>query len=396
MAAAIRAVMTTFAALQMNQDVHLSAAVFGLGGGLFFVSYFILEVPSNLALARVGARRWIARIMMSWGVVAAAMALVEGPRSFYLMRLLLGAAEAGFFPGVMLYITYWFPAAYRARMISWFMVAVPISALLGSPVSAALLGTDGWLGLRGWQWLFILEGVPAVLLGLLCLVILDDRPTQARWLAPAQRDWLSARLAAEQAAPRPVTHQSLWRVLTNGRVLALALVLAGTTANSSGIQLWSPQMLKAYGLTNMQTGFANAVPFAIAAAIMIWWGRRSDRTGERVWHTVLPLALIAAGLGGALLFRSLTATLAILTLATIGIYACKGPVWAVSTEWLPASVAAAGLAQINALSNLAGFGTIYVVGLVKSATGSFSLAMLPLMALAAVSAITMAVLGRRR
>src|SRR5665213_2461678 len=182
-----------FGALEMNQDLHLSPAVFGFGGGLFFVSYFLFEVPSNLALERVGARRWIARIMITWGVIAAAMALIEGPRSFYLARLLLGAAEAGFFPGVMLYITYWFPAEYRARIIGWFMVAVPISSFLGSPLSAALLGADGWLGLRGWQWMFILEGVPAVLLGVVCLFYLDDRPGLARWLGPAQRDWLLAR-----------------------------------------------------------------------------------------------------------------------------------------------------------------------------------------------------------
>ena len=383
-----------FAALDMNKDLHLSPAVFGLGGGLFFVSYFIFEVPSNLALERVGARRWIARIMVSWGIVAAAMALIVGPYSYYFVRLLLGAAEAGFFPGVMLYITYWFPAAYRARIIGWFMVAVPISAFLGSPLSAALLGTDGWLGLRGWQWMFVLEGVPAVLLGLACLFYLDDRPHGAKWLDPAQRDWLMSRLATENAAARPVPPQSLWRVLTNGRVLALALVLAGTTANSSGLQLWSPQMIKAFGLSNMQTGLVNAIPFAIASVAMIWWGRRSDRLHERVWHTVLPLALIAIGLAGALVFHSLVATIVILSLAVIGIYACKGPVWAVSTEWLAAGVAAAGLAQINALSNLAGFGTIYVVGVIKGATGNFSLAMLPLMALAAVSAATMWWIGR--
>jgi len=385
-----------FAALEMNRDLHLSPSVFGLGGGLFFVGYFILEVPSNLAMERFGARRWIARIMVSWGVVAAAMALIVGPYTYYLLRLLLGAAEAGFFPGVMLYITYWFPSAYRARIIGWFMVAVPVSAFLGSPLSAALLGVDGLLGLRGWQWMFILEGAPAVLLGLLSLVLLDDRPSGAAWLAPAQREWLAARLAAEHADARPVPSQTLWHVLANGRVLALALVLAGSTANSSGIQLWSPQMFKAFGLTNMQTGLANAIPFALASVTMIWWSRRSDRLGERVWHSVLPLALVAVGLAGGLWFRSLAGTMVVLALAVTGIYACKGPVWAVATEWLAAGAAAAGLAQINALSNLAGFGTIYVVGIIAGATGSFSLAMVPLMALAAVSAVTMGLLGRGR
>lgn len=383
-----------FAALEMNKDLHLSPAVFGLGGGLFFVSYFLFEVPSNLALERVGARRWIARIMLTWGAIAAAMALIQGPHSFYLLRVLLGAAEAGFFPGVMLYITYWFPSEYRARIVGWFTVAIPVSAFLGSPLSAALLGADGFLGLRGWQWMFILEGGPAVLLGVACLFVLKDRPAAATWLSPAQRDWLTARLNAEEQAARPVPHQSLWKVLTNGRVLALALVLAGTTANSSGIQLWAPLMIKAYGLSNMQVGLVTAIPFAIASVAMILWGRRSDRLHERVWHTVLPLVLVAVSLAGVLAFRSLTATVIILTLAVVGIYACKGPVWAVSTEWLAAGAAAAGLAQINALSNLAGFGTIYAVGVIKTATGSFSLGMLPLMALAAASAVAMWWLGR--
>jgi len=383
-----------FGALEMNHDLHLSPAAFGFGGGLFFVSYFIFEVPSNLALERVGARRWIARIMISWGIVAAAMALIEGPRSYYLVRLLLGAAEAGFFPGVMLYITYWFPAAYRARIIGWFMVAVPISSFLGSPLSALLLGADGWLGLRGWQWMFIIEGAPAVLLGVFCLFYLDDRPASAKWLGPAQRDWLLARLTAENARARPVAHQSLWRVLTNRRVLALAVVLAGTTANSSGLQIWTPQIIKSFGLSNLQTGLVNAIPFAVGAIAMIWWGRRSDRVGERVWHTVLPLALIAVSLAAFLLFHSLVATVVIFCLAVVGIYACKGPAWAVSTEWLAAGVAAAGLAQINAISNLAGFGTIYLVGVIKGATGGYTLAMLPLVALAALSAVTMFLVGR--
>jgi MFS transporter, ACS family, tartrate transporter len=385
-----------FAALEMNRDVHLSPSVFGLGGGLFFISYFIFEVPSNLAMERVGARLWIARIMVSWGIVAAAMALIVGPYTFYFLRLLLGAAEAGFFPGVMLYITYWFPSAYRARIIGWFMVAVPVSAFLGSPLSAVLLGADGLLGLRGWQWMFILEGAPAVVLGLLSLYLLADRPRDAAWLTLVQRDWLATRLAGEHAAARPVPQQTVWRVLANGRVLALALVLAGSTANSSGIQLWSPQMFKAFGLTNLQTGLANALPFAVASVIMIWWSRRSDRLNERVWHSVAPLVLVAIGLAGSLWFRSLPGTMVCLSLAVAGIYAGKGPVWAVSTEWLAAGAAAAGLAQINALSNLAGFGTIYVVGIIAGATGGFSLAMVPLMLLAAVSAVTMWMLGRRR
>src|SRR3954469_18689865 len=383
-----------FAALQMVKDLHLSPTVFGLGGGIFFVSYFVFEVPSNLLLEKYGARRWIARIMITWGVLAACMALVTGPRSLYLLRLLLGAAEAGVFPGVILYLTYWFPAEYRARIIGLFMVAIPASSFIGSPISAALLGTDGWLGLRGWQWMFILEAVPAILLGVACLVVLSDRPADAAWLAEEDRRWLLAKLQTEAEGRRPVAHMTLGQILWNRHVLALSVVLAGSTAVSSGLQLWQPQIIKAYGLTNMQTGLLNAIPFALASVIMIWWGRRSDRTGERVWHAALPLMLTAASLGSALLFNSLFAIIVTLCLAVIGIYAGKGPVWAVSTEWLSAGTAAAGLAQINAISNLAGFGTTYVMGFIRDATGSFTFALVPLVVLAAVASLAIVVIGR--
>src|SRR5262245_29480426 len=383
-----------FAALEMVKDLHLSATVFGFGGGIFFLSYFLFEVPSNLLLEKFGASRWIARIMITWGVLAGAMALVRGPQSLYLIRLLLGAAEAGFFPGVILYLTYWFPAEYRARIIGLFTVAIPVSSFLGSPISAALLATDGWLGLRGWQWMFIIEAIPAVLLGLACLLVLSDRPTDSAWLGDEERRWLLARLQAEAAKPRPVEKLSLNQVLWNGQVLALSVVLAGSTAVSSGLQLWQPQIIKAYGLTNMQTGLLNAIPFALASVVMIWWGRRSDVTGERIWHAALPLVLTAASLGSALLFDSLLATIIILCLAVIGIYAGKGPVWSVSTEWLSTGTAAACLAQINAISNLAGFGTTYMMGFIRDATGSFSLALVPLVALAGAAALAILAMGR--
>jgi len=383
-----------FAALQMVKDLHLSATVFGLGGGIFFLSYFLFEVPSNLLLEKFGARRWIARIMITWGVLAGGMALVKGPQSLYLMRLLLGAAEAGFFPGVILYLTYWFPAEHRARIIGLFTAAIPVSSFLGSPISAALLGTDGWLGLRGWQWMFILEGIPAVLLGLACLAVLSDRPADATWLGDEERRWLIAKLQAEEGKRRPVEKLSLNQVLWNKHVLVLSVVLAGSTAISSGLQLWQPQIIKEYGLTNIQTGLLNAIPFALASVIMIWWGRRSDRTGERIWHSALPLMLTAFSLASAVLFDSLLATIVILCLAVIGTYAGKGPVWAVSTEWLSAATAAAGLAQINAISNLAGFGTTYVMGFIRDATGSFALAFLPLVALSGVAALAIVLTGR--
>ena len=382
-----------FAALQMVRDLRLSSTVFGLGGGIFFLSYFLFEVPSNLVLARVGARLWIARIMITWGVLAAAMALITGPQSLYAMRFLLGAAEAGFFPGVMLYLTYWFPPKYRARIIALFTVAIPVSGFLGSPISAALLGLDGWLGIRGWQWMFIIEGIPAVLLGLLCLMVLTDRPAQARWLPADEREWLQQHLDGDGHVRSRRVEGSLWQVLWSRDVLILSLVLAGSTAVSSGLQLWQPQIIQSYGLTNMQTGLLSSLPFALAAVVMILWGRRSDLTGERIWHSALPLILTAASLAGALVFDSLAAIVIILCLAAIGIYAGKGPVWAVSTEWLSASTAPAGLAQINAISNLAGFGTTYAMGAIKDATGRFSLSLVPLVALSAAAAIAILWMG---
>jgi ACS family tartrate transporter-like MFS transporter len=382
-----------FGALQMVRDLHLSSTTFGLGGGIFFLSYFLFEVPSNLVLARVGARVWIARIMLTWGVLAAAMAMVTGAHSLYAMRFLLGAAEAGFFPGVMLYLTYWFPSEYRARIIALFTVAIPVSGFLGSPISAALLGVDGWLGLRGWQWMFIIEGIPAVVLGVLCLFTLTDRPAEARWLSNEQRRWLQQRLDDDRKPQSRISHHSLWQVLWNRHVLVLSLVLAGSTAVSSGLQLWQPQIIKAYGLTNMQTGLLNSIPFALASIVMIAWGRRSDVTGERIWHAALPLMLASVSLAAALAFDSLASTVVILCLASIGIYAGKGPAWAVSTEWLSASAAPAGLAQINAISNLAGFGTTYAMGAIRDATGRFSPALMPLVGLSAAAAAAIIWMG---
>jgi ACS family tartrate transporter-like MFS transporter len=383
-----------FAALQMVSDLRLSASTFGLGGGLFFVTYFLCEVPSNLLLEKVGARRWIARIMITWGFLAGGMALVKGPHSFYAMRLLLGAAEAGFFPGVILYLSYWFPARYRARIIGMFTVAIPVSSFLGSPISAALLGIDGWLGLRGWQWMFILEAAPAVLLGLACLTVLSDHPAHAKWLNADRRNWLVSTIESESREVRPLAHSTLWQVLWNKHVLALSLVLAGSTAVSSGLQLWQPQIIRSYGLSYLQTGLLNSLPFALASLLMVWWGKRSDQNGERIWHAGLPLIVSAFSLAAALLFQSLFSIIVILCLAVIGIYAGKGPVWAVSIECLSASTAAAGLAQINAISNLAGFGTTYLMGLIKDATGKFSLALLPLVVLSAAAALTIFLLGR--
>jgi MFS family permease len=385
-----------FAALQMNKDLGLSPAVFGLGSSLFFVAYFLVEVPSNLALERFGARRWIARIMITWGLISAGMAFVIGPYSFYGMRLLLGAAEAGFFPGVLLFLTYWFPASYRARIIAIFMVSIPVASFIGSPISALLLELNGVLGLKGWQWLFLLEAVPTILLGIACLRILTDRPANATWLTAEQRAWLTGRLDADGGKKAAIGHMSLWQLFRNKNFLVMAIVCSGASATGSALSIWQPQLLKGFGLTNLETGFLNSVPYGIASILMILWGRHSDRTGERRWHTALALILIAGGLGAlALTAGRLAPTVMLLSCALIGAYSFKGPFWALSSTWLSPRAAAAGLAGINAIANLVGGGAISLVGIIKESTGSFSLALLPLVLLTLTGAVSVLLMTRQ-
>ncbi|HEY8289632.1 MAG TPA: MFS transporter [Acetobacteraceae bacterium] len=384
-----------FASLQMNKAIGIDSKTYGLGAGIFFIGYFLLEVPSNLGLQRFGARTWIARIMISWGIVSGAFALVAGPASFLSLRFILGAAEAGFFPGVILYLTYWFPAEHRARIIGIFMVAIPVAGLTGSPISGAILGLDGRLGLGGWQWLFILEAVPAILMGIAAFVWLTDRPEHAHWLAPEQRAWLVAKLDAERRRPTArVAQLSVWRVMSNKYVLVMALVYSGAAGASSALALWQPQLIKSFGLTNWETGLLNAVPYAIAAVWMVIWGRNSDRTGERVWHNALPLGWMVLAMVATFAVTQLWMLIPLLALILAGTYACKGPFWALSSEWLAAPVAAAGLAQINALGNLSGFFCNFLIGWIKASTGSFPLALMPIAALAAIGTVCVILVGR--
>src|SRR3954462_633848 len=368
-----------FAALQINKDLGLTPAMFGFAASLFFVSYFLVEVPSNLALQKVGARRWISRIMVTGGMVTACMAFVVGPYSLYLMRFILGAAEAGFFPGAILYLTYWLPSEYRARILATFTVSIPLATFLGSPLSVSLLELDGALGLKGWQWLFMLEGIPTVLLGIVCFFFLTDRPAEAKWLSDPQRAWLVGRLDEEAARKKPIGHISLWQLATNKYFITMALVCAGASATGSVLSVWQPQILKALGLTNLQTGFVNSIPYGIAPVLMIPWGQHSARTAERRWPTAIPLLLAALGLPSLTGAHSIVLTVVAVSFALVGAYAFKGPFWALSAGWLSASTLAAGLAGINAIANLIGGGLmVNVVGVVKEATGSFALGMLPL------------------
>lgn len=376
-----------FASFQMNKDLGLTAAQFGIAGGIFFVAYFLFEVPSNLALERFGARRWIARIMITWGIIGTGMAFVGGAPSLYVLRFLMGAAEAGFFPGVVLYMTYWLPREHRAQMVSLFMVAIPLSSLVGSPLSGALLNLDGLFGLRGWQILFMIESVPAIALGLTTLFLLPERPESVTWLSSDEQAWLTAKLAAEKAESRPVGAMSPWKVFGNRHILALALAVGGGAATSTALSIWQPQIIKSFGLTNVEVGLLNSIPFACACIAMVLWGHHSDRTGERKWHTVLPLALAAAAFASTLLTNSLILTILILCFALVGTYSLKGPVWALSTEWLSPATAAAGIAAINAMGNLWGSVIIWAIGVIKDATGSFTMGLIPLVALNAAGAL---------
>ena len=384
-----------FASLQMNKDIGLSPAIFGFGASLYFVSYFLLEVPSNLALEKVGARYWISRIMITWGLISAGMAFVIGLKSFYVMRFLLGAAEAGFFPGAILFLTYWLPSIYRARFIAVFAISIPVASFLGSPVSAWLLGLDGVLGLKGWQWLFISEGLPASLLGVACLFVLTDRPVKAKWLTNEQRSWLVERIEKDSSQKAAIGHLSIWKLLRNRQFLMLTIVYSGASVTGSVLAIWQPQILKSFGLTIMQTGLLNSVPYGIASILMILWGRHSDRTNERRWHTALTLLLISAGLGSlALASGMLAPTVMLLSCALIGAYSLKGPFWALASGTISPKTAAAGLAGVNAISNLLGGVGISLVGMIKQYSGSFVIALLPVVLLTAVGGISVLLMTR--
>lgn len=383
-----------FAALQMNQDIGLNAAAFGLGGGLFYITYVLFEIPSNLAMKRVGARIWIARIMVSWGIVAGAMAFVVGPYSFYFVRLALGAAEAGFFPGVILYLTYWFPRVYRGRIVAIFMVAIPISSFIGSPISASLLQLHGLLGLAGWKWMFLIEALPALLLGIATLFVLPDGPARAKFLDEDEKAFVQRRLAEDEsteAAKAPVP--SLFAIMRDKYVLGASLIYAGASGASQCLSLWQPQIIKSFGLGNLETGLLNSIPFGIASVLMILWGRSSDRMAERKWHTAIPLGLLALSLLSAVAVNTLLPTIVILCVAVTATYIVKGPFWALSTQWLSAGAAAAGIAQVNAIGNLGGFVGGWLLGLIKDATGSYPLGLLPLAVISAVGCLVVIAMG---
>jgi MFS transporter, ACS family, tartrate transporter len=370
-----------FAALTMNQQLGLSASQFGFAAGIFFLGYSLFEIPSNLLLYRFGARRWLARIMISWGLVSAATAFVVGPNSFYALRLALGIAEAGFFPGVTFFLAAWFPVQYRTRMLAWFLVGIPASSLIGGPVCGLLLQMDGIWGLAGWQWLFLLVSLPCIPLGLLTLRFLSDRPESAAWLTPDERETLQHALSSEE---RERPHASLLAAMKDTRVLILAAVQFGFTLGSYGIGIWLPLILKEYQLSNLAIGWISAIPYLFATAGMLLWARYVDQRGRRVFNLAIACLLGGAGLLAPILSNTLTVALMGFSLALVGVTAARAIFWTIPTRFLTGVAAAGGLAFINSIATVGGFVGPFLMGWLREFSGSY------VIGLVAVAAIMIA------
>ena len=381
-----------FAALQMNKDLGLTPSVFGFGAGLFFIGYFVCEIPSNLALQRFGGRRWIARIMITWGLVATLTSFVGSAFGFSSARLLLGMAEAGFTPGVFLFFTYWFPGRWRARATAAFLVGNPIANVVGSPISGWLLTFDGLFGLHGWQWLFILEGLPAVLLGVACLFVLSDGPRGAGWLTAGERDWLATQLAQEQAT-LAARHGARLRDAFTGIVFVFALINFCFIVGSLGVSIWMPQIVRGFGLSYVATGFVSALPYLIASILMLWWGRLAARSNHRMFYVVGALATAAVALALSVATTSPVLSMLALTVTVCGIMGFLATFWAVPSSFLTGPAAAAGLAVIVSIGNLGGFVGPYLIGYLRQQTNSFIIPLLTIAAIMLTGAIIMAVVG---
>ena len=380
-----------FAALTMNKDLGLSPAVFGFGAGIFFLGYLVFQVPANLMLEKVGARRWVFLMLAIWGIVSAGNALMKGPLSYYAVRLLLGIAEAGFFPGMLLYMTYWFPNAWRGRFVGMFMAAIPMANIVGGPLSTSILGMEGVAGIHGWQWMFILEGLPATLLAFAALKLLPDRPSSASWLSVDEKQRIAARLASEDRSE----HREFWPALRDPRIIALGLALLGNQCGLYGVQLWLPQIVQGMGFSNFATGFIVALCFILGMIAMIVWGRRSDKKGERIWHVVIPLLLASFGLAWAALAQSNLLVLLALALSLVGTLAYNGPFFSLPSTFLAGTAAAGGIGFINTIGSLGRFLGPTAVGVLKQQSGTYGSAMAALAIAMLMSALIVLVMGRR-
>jgi MFS transporter, ACS family, tartrate transporter len=362
-----------FAALTMNRDIGLDAYHYGLGAGLFFWGYFLFEVPSNLLLERFGARRWISRILITWGLVSMATAFVTGKAAFLALRVALGVAEAGFFPGVILYLTYWFTAAYRARIIAAFMVAIPASIAIGAPVSTTILQMSQAAGLKGWQWLFLLEGAPAVFMAFLVLAFLPDRPQDAPWLDEDQKQWLQETLNRERKAVQAAHKMPLWRTFIDPRVLGLSFIYFANITTNLGLAFFLPQMIRGMGVSTARTGIVTAVPYIVGTIGTLAWGYISDKRDERRISLFLTLVISGVGLAAAAFLGNTFGAVAWMSVAAIGIYGAKAPFWPLPSMFLTGTAAAGGIALINSIGNLGGFAGPYLMGWIRDATGSFNI-----------------------
>jgi sugar phosphate permease len=386
----------SFAALQMNKDIGLSASSYGLGAGLFFVTYCLLEVPSNLLLYRLGATRWIARIMLTWGLCAGAMALVTGPLGFYVVRLLFGAAEAGFYPGMLFFLTLWFPAAHRGRILGLAMAAIPISGIIGSPLSGYLLTLDGLAGLRGWQWLFLIEALPAILLAPLVLIVLKDGPGHAGWLPREEREWLVGALESEARAVEGKKSYSVRQALMHPWVLFLAVVYFSNVCLLNGVQFFLPQIVKNFGLSDVQTGFVVAGPSLLALVTLIWYGRRSDARQERYGHAAVANMIAAVALLAAMLINDPVARMVLIAVAWAFTISFSPVFWSIPSTFLSRGAAAGGIAAISGLGVTGGVFSPWLVGHTRDLTGDFRFGLGAIAIFALLMAIPFFILGRRR
>jgi MFS transporter, ACS family, tartrate transporter len=381
----------SFAALTMRGDLQMSATAYGFALGTFYWAYFIFEVPSNIAMEKVGARLWIARIMITWGLLAGATAFVTGATSFGVLRFLLGAAEAGFFPGIILYFTYWFPSYHHARIVSGFLIGLPIAVAAGAPLSTALLELDGLLGLRGWQIMYLAEGIPTFVIGIVTLFVLTDKPEQAKFLTQDEKAWLRARLDAERTAKESVRTFTLWQSLIDPKVLLLSLNYLGIVTASLGMLFFIPQIIKSIGVTsNMTVGWLTMLPYICGGIGLVVWGFVSDRMNERRWNLLIACIVSTAGLVMAGMTMGTWWALVGMSIAAVGFYGSKGPFWAMPPMFLTGTAAAAAIAWINSIGNLGGFFGPWYVGVMKDATGSFSGGLYGLALLGLISAIVCA------
>jgi ACS family tartrate transporter-like MFS transporter len=364
----------SFAGLTMRDDLQMSAAAFGFAAGTFYWGYFIFEVPSNVILEKVGARLWIARIMITWGILAGVTALVSGSTSFAVVRFFLGVAEAGFFPGIVLYFTYWFPSHHHARIVSGFLIGLPIAVAAGAPISTGILALDGMFGLRGWQIMYIAEAIPTILIGIVTLFVLTDRPEQAKFLTVEEKTWLAAKLLAERRAKEEVKTFGVWQSMFDPKVLLLSLNYFGIVVASLGMLIFIPQIIKSIGAgsSNMAVGWLTMIPYLCGGISLVVWGRISDRMHERRWNLLAACLVSAIGLFIAGYTMGSWWSLAGMSLAAMGFYGSKGPFWAMPSMFLTGTAAAASIAWINSIGNLGGFFGPWYVGVMKDLTGSYA------------------------